>query len=178
MNIILKSILLILISWFLIRNKDFFFGISFLLFIGIASSISLSVIGATIGIVTTAKALAGAAIKTPRIKGRNMISFLLCEVVGICGFVFTMIQLQILIEINRNSNQYSDTKKIAIFWSGLTVGISNLVCGMSVGVSGSSIALADAQDSKLFSELIIIEIFASLIGLLGFIVGVMQLTAI
>eukprot|EP01090_Pellita_catalonica_P014408 TRINITY_DN3673_c0_g1_i1.p1 TRINITY_DN3673_c0_g1~~TRINITY_DN3673_c0_g1_i1.p1 ORF type:complete len:174 (-),score=25.80 TRINITY_DN3673_c0_g1_i1:91-612(-) len=148
---------------------------------GTGLAIGLSVAGAAWGIFVTGVSLLGAAIKTPRIRAKNLISIIFCEAVAIYGIIMAIIfqgKMDSLPDTwrtgpNVDKNLYSG---FALFWAGITVGFANLFCGICVGITGSGCALADAQDRTLFVKILVIEIFGSALGLFGVIIGIVMVT--
>lgn len=124
----------------------------------------------------------------PRISSKNLISIILCEACAIYGVIMALLLLNSKPELGNSleANQYSSKANyqvaeyagFASFWVGMTVGISQIVCGVCVGVLGASTALASAQNGTTFISMLIVIIFASALGLYAIIIGIIMQTNI
>ncbi|KAL8454977.1 hypothetical protein Emag_001230 [Eimeria magna] len=159
--------------------------------VGVAFALGLSAVGAAWGIFITGSSLLGAAVKSPRIRSKNLVSVIFCEATAIYGVIIAILIaskldgvppdfLQSMMDANKIEKWQADA--IATGWgllaTGLTVGLSNVFSGISVGVAGSGAALGDAQRPEIFVKMLIVEIFASALGLFGVIIGLLQLNLV
>eukprot|EP00339_Tiarina_fusa_P019924 CAMPEP_0117015176 /NCGR_PEP_ID=MMETSP0472-20121206/12176_1 /TAXON_ID=693140 ORGANISM="Tiarina fusus, Strain LIS" /NCGR_SAMPLE_ID=MMETSP0472 /ASSEMBLY_ACC=CAM_ASM_000603 /LENGTH=177 /DNA_ID=CAMNT_0004718923 /DNA_START=51 /DNA_END=584 /DNA_ORIENTATION=- len=160
--------------------SDLFYGISpySWAYTGVGLALGTSIVGAAWGIFITGASLLGASVKAPRIRSKNLISVIFCEAVAIYGVIIAIILQGKISESHfaPGSAEYAKNafSAYSIFWSGISVGLSNLVCGICVGITGSGCALSDAQTPETFVKILVIEIFGSALGLFGVIVAIIQ----
>lgn len=103
------------------------------------------------------------------------LSILFCEAAAIYGIILalTLTARMTPAKVITYSTYFTG---YTYFWAGLTVGLSNLLCGVIVGMVGSGLVLADAENQTVFVRVLVVEIFASAIGLIGLIIGFVQVS--
>lgn len=117
-----------------------------------------------------------------------MYSVIFCEAVAIYGVIIAILMQGKPKSWTWNDNfkpadrlnkvtEFHDAKKkgYAMFGAGFMVGFTNLTCGFSVGIVGSGAALCESNQRGTFMRMLIVEIFASALGLYGVIVGIIVL---
>eukprot|EP00915_Cephaloidophora_sp_WS-2016_P000075 GHVH01000145.1.p1 GENE.GHVH01000145.1~~GHVH01000145.1.p1 ORF type:complete len:187 (+),score=11.57 GHVH01000145.1:92-652(+) len=151
--------------------------------VGVFSSLSLSVLGSAQGMLTIGSSMLGGAVHAPRIRSKNLVSAIFCEAIAIYGIIVSILLSQKI----RNpvpdldwstlplDGVYADCRVASwsVMWAGILVGICNYSAGITVGIVGSSTALADCLNPNLFFKMLIVEIFADALGLYATIIGIL-----
>ena len=139
----------------------------FLGFLGASFSMIFSAMGAGYGTAKSGTGIAAMAVMKPELIMKSIIPVVMAGIIAIYGLV-----ISILIVGQIPDTGYTMKMAGAHFGAGLAVGLAGLAAGYTIGIVGDAGVRGTAQQPRLFVGMILILIFAEVLGLYGLIVGI------
>jgi len=143
-----------------------FFGV-----MGATSAMVFSALGAAYGTAKSGTGIAAMSVMRPQLIMKSIIPVVMAGIIAIYGLV-----VAVLITNGLKSTGYKLFKSFLDLGAGLSVGLSGLAAGFAIGIVGDSGVRGTAQQPELFVGMILILIFAEVLGLYGLIVALMLTT--
>lgn len=137
---------------------------------GAASAMVFSALGAAYGTAKSGTGIAAMAVMRPELIMKSIIPVVMAGIIAIYGLVVAALIAGGLQE------PYSLFKAFLQLGAGLSVGLSGLAAGFAIGVVGDAGVRGTAQQPRLFVGMILILIFAEVLGLYGLIVALILTT--
>merc|ERR1712154_143234 len=105
------------------------------------------------------------------IRSKNLVSIIFCEATAIYGVIMAIILSgKVKPPVFPEGNEGYQFNAAEWDFNGFYyAGYGMFSAGVSVGIAGSSCAIADAQDPSLYVKILIVEIFASALIIFGII---------
>jgi len=139
-----------------------FFGV-----MGATAAMVFSALGAAYGTAKSGTGIAAMSVMRPELIMKSIIPVVMAGIIAIYGLVVSVLIAQGL----GTPTTYSLFKGFIDMGAGLSVGISGLAAGFAIGIVGDSGVRGTAQQPRLFVGMILILIFAEVLGLYGLIVA-------
>ncbi|KIW37433.1 V-type ATPase, C subunit [Exophiala oligosperma] len=137
---------------------------------GCAVAIALTTFGASYGTAKSGIGVMAAGILRPDNMVRSLMPILMAGIVAIYGLV-----ISILISYGISTQPTHLATSFTQLGAGLAVGLSGLASGFSIGICGDAGVRATAQQPRLFVAMMLILIFAEVLGLYGMVVAMLLL---
>ncbi|KAH8171955.1 ATP synthase subunit C domain-containing protein [Sarocladium implicatum] len=138
--------------------------------LGCALAIILTTFGAAYGTAKSSVAIFACGILRPDRLMQNTLCAIMAQILSVYGLVAAVIIANSLKE------------KMALFTGfmqfggGLAVGLCGLAAGFAIGIVGDSGVRASTQQPRLYVGMVLILIFAEVLGLYGVVVSILMLT--
>ncbi|KAL7421617.1 v-type proton ATPase 16 kDa proteolipid subunit 2 [Cryptotrichosporon argae] len=146
-----------------------FFG-----FGGVASAMILSTVGAAYGTSKAGIGIAGLGTFRPDLIMKSLIPVVMSGIIAVYGLV-----VSVLIAGNISpSEPYALFAGFIHLAAGLACGLTGLAAGYAIGIVGDACVRAYLYESKVFVSMVLILIFAEVIGLYGLIVALILNTQV
>jgi len=141
-----------------------FFGV-----MGATSAMVFSAMGAAYGTAKSGTGIAAMAVMRPEAIMKSIIPVVMAGIIAIYGVVVAVL---IAGQLEPAGDKYSLYMGFVHLGAGLSVGLSGLAAGYAIGVVGDAGVRGTAQQPRLFVGMILILIFAEVLGLYGLIVAI------
>lgn len=137
---------------------------------GATSAIVFSALGAAYGTAKSGTGIAAMSVMRPELIMKSIIPVVMAGILAIYGLV-----VAVLVG-NGINEKYTLFKSFLDLGAGLSVGLSGLAAGFAIGIVGDAGVRGTAQQPRLFVGMILILIFAEVLGLYGLIVALILTT--
>lgn len=144
-----------------------FFGV-----MGATAAIVFSAMGAAYGTAKSGTGIAAMAVMRPELIMKSIIPVVMAGIVAIYGLVVAVL----ISGAVGPPHEYAVYKGFMHLGAGLAVGFSGLAAGFAIGIVGDAGVRGTAQQPRLFVGMILILIFAEVLGLYGLIVAIYMFT--
>ena len=148
-------------------NYTPFFGV-----MGAASAMVFSALGAAYGTAKSGTGIAAMSVMRPELIMKSIIPVVMAGILAIYGLVVAALISNDI----KEPPEYSLYKSFTHLGAGLSVGLSGLAAGFAIGIVGDAGVRGTAQQPRLFVGMILILIFAEVLGLYGLIVALILST--
>merc|ERR1740128_1485539 len=125
--------------------------------------------GAAYGTAKSGTGIAAMAVMRPEAIMKSIIPVVMAGIIAIYGVVVAVL---IAGQLEPAGDKYTLYKGFVHLGAGLSVGLSGLAAGYAIGVVGDAGVRGTAQQPRLFVGMILILIFAEVLGLYGLIVAI------
>jgi len=141
-----------------------FFGV-----MGASAAMVFSAMGAAYGTAKSGTGIAAMAVMRPEAIMKSIVPVVMAGIIAIYGVVVAVL---IAGKLEDASAGYTLYMGFVHLGAGLSVGLSGLAAGYAIGIVGDAGVRGTAQQPRLFVGMILILIFAEVLGLYGLIVAI------
>ncbi|KYO32445.1 putative N-acetylglucosamine-6-phosphate deacetylase [Alligator mississippiensis] len=143
---------------------------SFFAVMGASAAMVFSALGAAYGTAKSGTGIAAMSVMRPELIMKSIIPVVMAGIIAIYGLVVAVLIANAL------SSTITLYKSFLQLGAGLSVGLSGLAAGFAIGIVGDAGVRGTAQQPRLFVGMILILIFAEVLGLYGLIVALILST--
>jgi len=141
-----------------------FFG-----FAGVSAAMIFSTIGAAFGTAKAGIGITGLGTFRPELIMKSLIPVVMAGIIAVYGLV-----VSVVISSSISYDNYPLFSGLVHLGAGLACGITGVAAGYAIGIVGDHCVRAYVQEAKIFVTMILILIFAEVLGLYGLIIALIM----